>query len=76
MTHRAAQNLRLLSLAQSLRNALNWRSGEGVPVVIENRYQAAKARLKLARLKDSEPLSMVLALLVIGVMIGLYVYGR
>ena len=28
----------------------------GVPVVIENRYQATKAKLKLARLKDSDPM--------------------
>jgi hypothetical protein len=29
---------------------------EGVPAVIANKYQAAKARLKLARLKNSDPL--------------------
>jgi hypothetical protein len=29
---------------------------QGVPVVIENRYQAAKARLKLARLRDRDPM--------------------
>jgi hypothetical protein len=29
---------------------------EGVPLVIENRYHATKARLKLARLKDSDPM--------------------
>jgi hypothetical protein len=29
---------------------------EGVPTMIENRYQAAKARLKLARLNGSDPM--------------------
>jgi hypothetical protein len=29
---------------------------QGVPVVIENRYQAAKAKLKLARLSDRDPM--------------------
>jgi hypothetical protein len=29
---------------------------EGVPTMIENRYQAAKARLKLARLSGSDPM--------------------
>jgi hypothetical protein len=29
---------------------------EGVPTVIENKYQAAKARLKLANLKNSDHL--------------------
>jgi hypothetical protein len=29
---------------------------EGHPTVIENRYQAAKARLKLARLSDKDPM--------------------
>lgn len=29
---------------------------EGVPTVIENRYQAVKARIKLARLRSSEPM--------------------
>ena len=29
---------------------------EGVPVVIENKYQAVKARLKLARLSGKDPL--------------------
>ncbi len=29
---------------------------EGVPTVIENRYQAAKARLKLYRLSNRDPL--------------------
>jgi hypothetical protein len=29
---------------------------EGVPVVIENRYQATKAKLKLARLSGRDPL--------------------
>ena len=29
---------------------------EGVPVVIENKYQATKAKIKLARLSDRDPL--------------------
>ena len=29
---------------------------EGVPVLIESRYQAAKAQVKLARLPDRDPL--------------------
>lgn len=29
---------------------------EGVPTMIENRYQAAKARLKLARLSGKDPM--------------------
>jgi hypothetical protein len=29
---------------------------EGVPVVITSRYEAAKARLKLARLRDRDPM--------------------
>jgi hypothetical protein len=29
---------------------------EGVPTVIENRYQAVKARVKLARLSSNEPM--------------------
>jgi hypothetical protein len=29
---------------------------EGVPIVIENKYQAAKAKLKLARLSGKDPL--------------------
>jgi hypothetical protein len=29
---------------------------EGVPTMIENRYQAAKAKLKLARLNGSDPM--------------------
>jgi len=29
---------------------------EGVPTMIESRYQAAKARLKLARLSDKDPM--------------------
>jgi hypothetical protein len=29
---------------------------EGVPTVIENRYQAAKAKLKLARMSNGEPM--------------------
>jgi len=29
---------------------------EGVPLVIQNRYQAMKARFKLARLSDRDPL--------------------
>jgi hypothetical protein len=29
---------------------------EGVPTLIQNRYQAAKARLKLARLNGSDPM--------------------
>jgi hypothetical protein len=29
---------------------------EGVPIVIMNRYQAAKAKLKLARLSDRDPM--------------------
>ena len=29
---------------------------EGVPVVMENRYQATKAKLKLARLSGRDPL--------------------
>jgi hypothetical protein len=29
---------------------------EGVPVVIENRYQATKAKLKLARMSNRDPL--------------------
>jgi hypothetical protein len=29
---------------------------EGVPVVIENKYQATKARVKLAHLSDRDPL--------------------
>jgi hypothetical protein len=28
---------------------------EGVPVVISNRYEAAKAKIKLARLHDADP---------------------
>ncbi len=28
---------------------------EGVPVVISNRYEAAKAKFKLARLRDADP---------------------
>jgi hypothetical protein len=29
---------------------------EGVPVVISNRYEAAKAKVKLARLRGSDPM--------------------
>jgi hypothetical protein len=29
---------------------------EGVPVVISNRYEAAKAKVKLARLRDTDPM--------------------
>jgi hypothetical protein len=29
---------------------------EGVPTLIENRFQAARARVKLARLKNGDPL--------------------
>ena len=29
---------------------------EGVPVVISNRYEALKARVKLARLRESDPM--------------------
>jgi hypothetical protein len=29
---------------------------EGVPVVISNRYEATKAKVKLARLRDSDPM--------------------
>ena len=29
---------------------------EGVPVLIESRYQAAKAELKLSRMSDNDPL--------------------
>ena len=29
---------------------------EGVPIVITNRYQAAKARIKLSRLSDRDPM--------------------
>jgi hypothetical protein len=29
---------------------------EGVPIVIENRYQATKAKIKLARMSNSDPL--------------------
>jgi hypothetical protein len=29
---------------------------EGVPTTIENKYQAAKAKLKLARMSNSEPM--------------------
>jgi hypothetical protein len=28
---------------------------EGVPVLISNRYEAAKAKVKLARLRDTDP---------------------
>jgi hypothetical protein len=29
---------------------------EGVPAVISNRYEAAKAKVKLARLRDTDPM--------------------
>jgi hypothetical protein len=35
---------------------LSWRNGTALPTVIENRYQAVRAKAKLYRLKDSDPL--------------------